>query len=230
MVVGFDTETDGLESGDAVHVVALHDSRTNTAECFVARDDRVTDDHIIRATDAIEAQRTVCSWNGTQFDFRMMAAVAAAHADKRRCASLALTHHDMMLQFASDKGYYGSLESFAVPTLGRGKIGNGADVKDDWARGKRQAVADYCADDAKLTADLYEYGAAHGRLRRAAKTSNKVSVWALGVDIWIPAYKALDNAGNADTSWMDTPPNVVAAGDWATRLLGNGHADHHNAL
>jgi len=219
MVVGFDTETDGLESGDAVHVVALHDSRTNAPRCFTAHDDGKTDDHIIRSIDALVAQAAVCSWNGTQFDFRMMAAVAGSAEDKRRCATLALTHTDMMLQFAADKGYYGSLQSFAVPTLGRGKIGQGGDVKADWAAGKRQEVADYCADDAKLTADLYEYGAAHGRLRRAAKTSNKISVWALGEDLWLPAHRALRAAGTADTSWMDNPPDVGAAADWAVRLL-----------
>ncbi|MEK9527509.1 MAG: ribonuclease H-like domain-containing protein [Gammaproteobacteria bacterium] len=215
-----DTETAGLVPGDAVYVVALHDPRCQ-ASCAVYDAQKHKDRHILYAVDAMSKWKgQICSFNGTKFDFQMLAAATADTATKQRCARLALSHVDIMLQFAADKGYYASLESFAVPTVGRGKIGSGASVVDDWAAGKYDEIRAYCADDAKLTSDLYAYGANFGRLKRTTK-AGKTSTWTLPENGWLAAHKALDTTGVADVSWMQNPPDVAAAADWAVALLAS---------
>jgi len=215
MSVGMDCETESLKEGPAPYVVALYDSRGNKPSVFVSRGD---ESHVLEATLAMENCRDLATFNGTQFDFRMMAACLSNKADQQRLARLALTHTDIMLQFASDTGYFSSLESFAVPTLGAKKIGSGASVREQWEAGKCQEVADYCADDARLTAELYNFGRARGYLLRSPKSKPEVvKRWPLGAELWDCAYKCLQNPATA--SFMDDPPDVKAMGDWTLQYL-----------
>jgi len=218
MALAMDTETAGLDPGDAVYVIALHDPRCSS-HCAVFDIDRHPGKHVPLAVDAMAKWAgEVCSFNGTKFDFHMLAAATDDVFVKRQCATLALEHTDIMLQFAAAKGYYASLESFARATLGHGKIGTGAAVVDDWALGKYDEIREYCADDAKLTSELHEYGSAYGRLKRVTK-SGKTQIWALSRAKWLPAWLAIDSTSQVDVSWMDNPPDIAAAADWAVDTL-----------
>lgn len=216
MHVGMDCETEGLREGPAPYVVALFDTRSGEPATFLDKGD---DSHLIRSLDAMEMNKDrLCTFNGTQFDFRMIAAACTNRADQRRCAVLALEHVDIMLQYACDKGYFGSLNSFACCTLDAKKIGSGADVREDWAAGKHQEVADYCADDARLTAELMDFGSRNGYLLREPKSRPGTTTrWGLGRSLWQPAAVCLRNPARA--TFMDDPPNVAAMADWTLQYL-----------
>ena len=148
----------------------------------------------------------------------MLAAACSHHSDKRALARLALTHVDIMLQFACANGYFSSLDSFAGPTLKTKKIGSGSTVKEDWEAGKCQEVADYCADDARLTALLYDHGSSFGYLLRTPKNKpDVVRRWALGIDLWQPALQCLKNPTKA--TFMDNPPDVGGMADWTLKYF-----------
>lgn len=216
MSVGMDCETEGLDEGPLPYVIALYDTRSNTPSTFLS--DGKTDSHILQALLAMQNVPVLCTFNGTQFDFRMCAAACTHLSDQKALARLALEHVDIMLQFACQNGYFSSLDSFAGPTLGHKKIGSGATVKDDWAAGKHQEVAEYCADDARLTALLYDHGSARGRLLRTPKSKpDVVRTWALGAKLWQPAVECLKKPKRA--TFMDDPPDVGGMADWVLRYL-----------
>ena len=216
MSVGMDCETEGLDAGPLPYVIALFDTRANQATTFLS--DNTTDHHIIESIKAMQNTRNLCTFNGTQFDFRMLAAACKHKSDQRALADLALNHFDIMLQFACENGYFSSLSSFVTPTLGRGKIGNGADVKEQWANGEYEAVSDYCADDAKLTAQLFDYGAAKGHILRTPKSKpDVVRRYALPSQLWKPAHVCLRSPQTA--SFMDNPPDVAGMADWVLEYM-----------
>ena len=179
MPVGMDCETESLEFGPPPYVVALYDTRDTRGVAFLREDGDPTA-HVLRSLDAMEHSRELCTFNGTAFDFRMLASCLEGDADRKRCARLALEHVDIMLAFAASTGYFSSLESFATATLSRSKIGSGKDVAEQWEGGGRQQVADYCIDDAKITAMLYDHGKSYGRLSRSVRSRpGATATWAL---------------------------------------------------
>ena len=209
--VGMDTETAGLEPGSEIYVIALFCTRDSSVHTFVTNGE--DDSHIIEATQFMDASKDcICTFNGTSFDFKMMAAATSDARTKKILAKLALTHIDIMLQFACDNGYFSSLASFTQPTLNKGKIGSGGSVEEQWASQKRQEVIDYCADDAKLTADLYLHGANYGRIMRVSK-AGKQSTWVLPLQpVWKAAASCMQNITIA--TFMDNPPPIHAMADW----------------
>ena len=220
MPLSMDAETDGLADTDAVNVVSLFDTRSGMATSFVRTDG--LDGHLIRALDACEknsAQQLV-TFNGTGFDFRRIATGVADEVDKQRAAALALNSYDIMLDFACDKGYYSSLNSFSQATLDEAKSLDGESAVELWRAGNHQAVQDYCEHDAAITARLFEYGLAWGRLWRLTKSGQR-RVWGLGEHGFSPASRALRATQRCppDTSWMTDPPNVAGTADWALDLL-----------
>ena len=214
---GMDCETESLESGPPPYVCALYDTRHQRPSHFIL-DPADPQAHILRATQAMQNAPNLVSFNGTQFDFRMLAAAVDHPSDKARLARLALSHCDIMLQFACENGYFSSLNSFAVPTLDHPKIGCGADVHEQWQAGKHQEVADYCADDARITAELYNHGAHYGHLLRTPKSKpDAVRRYALPPALWQPAHVCLRNPRQA--TFMETPPNVAGMADWTLEHL-----------
>lgn len=218
--VGMDTETAGLEKGSEVYVVACYNTKTKESAHFVS--DGSSDRHIWDAYRYMErAGLPVATFNGTAFDFAMMAAATSDKTLKKCLATMALEkNYDIMLQFAADNGYFSSLASFSVPTLDRGKIGSGGSVEEAWASNdaeKRQGVIDYCIDDAKLTAELFTYGSNWGRLQRKTK-NGKVNTWTLPCQpVWRPAAVCLANTTTAD--FLDNPPDVSGMADWTLEHL-----------
>jgi hypothetical protein len=222
-VVGFDTETDGLDEGTHVNVASLYDTRVpgGVATSFV----RIGDDgstHILRAIEACRTCGVLATFNGTGFDFRIMAAQVVDRVDKRRCAELALSSYDVMLDFAASSGYMSSLDSFCAPTLKSTKSSTGAAAVLMWAAGDTTAVREYCEKDAALTARLFEHGARWGRLHRTTR-AGKQRTWALEGGVFRTAKDALLAAQDtpADvSSWMKDPPDIAGLADWTLALLG----------
>ena len=213
-----DTETAGLETGDAVNVVSFYDSRTPRS--FSCVSDNATTKHLHAAIQICQNSRTVVTFNGTGFDFRMIAAQVEHNADKRKCAELALKSYDMMLDFAATNGYYASLNSFANASLGAQKTGDGGSAVSDWENGDHQKVIDYCENDAILTYKVYKHGIDYGRLQRTTK-SGTVQTWALEKSLFRSASSALTAhlRHPPNVSWMDNPPDIQNSGKWALDIL-----------
>ncbi len=220
MALCLDTETGGLlGGGHPVNVVSLWDTRAGSASSFRRADGDTGASHLVRALDACCAwgPAPLVTFNGTGFDFAIMAENLPSAADRGRCAGLALSSYDLMLDFAASHGYMSSLASFASATLGEAKLMGGAEAAAMWgSAAERDAVVEYCEHDAALTGRLWEYGSAYGRLRRHTR-AGKVRVWPLGPGGFRPARESLAAAADspADVSWMEDPPDVASLGSWA---------------
>jgi hypothetical protein len=221
-VVAFDTETDGLEEGTHVNVASLHDTRVpgGVATSFVRRADDAAA-HLIRAVAACQQCNVLATFNGTAFDFRIMAARLDNLADKRHCAELALSSYDLMLDFAASSGYMSSLDSFCGASLNAKKSSTGAAAVLLWAAGDTAAVQAYCEKDAALTAQLFEYGGKWGRLHRTTR-AGKQRTWALEGGAFRVAKDALLAAQETPanvSSWMKDPPDIASLADWTLPFI-----------
>ncbi|MCL6613388.1 MAG: ribonuclease H-like domain-containing protein [Firmicutes bacterium] len=155
---------------------------------------------------------TLVTWNGCHFDF----AVLAKESDLLRdCALLALSHTDLMLLVAFQKGYGLKLEkalqgaglagklkevALADGTILRGM--NGVMAPELWARGEREAVLAYLKQDTLMTLRLAQSVLATKRIRW---TSNRGTPQEVVVPRLLPVRDCL-KLPEPDVSWMNTPP------------------------
>jgi hypothetical protein len=149
---------------------------------------------------AAQAQGTrVTAWNGLSFDLRWLGH-AAGDLDLARRVALEL--YDPMFQFFVQRGFPVGLASVAaglgVPET---KAMDGADAPKRWAAGETEAVLDYVAGDCRITAEVVRRIEAERRVRwrtRQGKLSSEPMPELLPV-------RALLDAPEPDTSWMDKP-------------------------
>lgn len=96
---------------------------------------------------------TVVTWNGTGFDFDILAEESGMLAE---CRELAVQHVDMMFHILCRLGYGVSLNAAALGMNLPGKPQgmNGAMAPVLWPEGKREAVLEYVAQDVRTTAAL----------------------------------------------------------------------------
>lgn len=95
------------------------------------------------------------TWNGLRFDCSVLAEESGLH---RECVALALGRHfDPMFQFFAENGYAVSLNAAAKGmAVGQKTPGmDGAKAPVLWEAGEHQKVLDYCAQDTRLTLDLF---------------------------------------------------------------------------
>jgi len=217
MPVALDCETGGLAPTDPVHVVSLYDSRSGKASSFVSSGK--CEAHLIRAIDACEMCDQLVTFNGTAFDFRLIAH-HVQQRDARRACMLAIRSYDVLLDFAVCNGYRSSLESFATATLNESKSMDGATAVAMWDAGEHTKVREYCEHDAAITCKLFEHGKRWGRLWRHTAKGRRV-VWALRPGGMRTAAAAIADwtRAPADQSWMDDPPRVADAADWTLDYL-----------
>ena len=221
MALALDAETSGLEDDAAVHVVSFCDTRSFDCFSFSAHT-HSNNTHLLHALDMCDRYSSrLVSFNGSGFDFRMIAANVEEAEDKRRAARHALKSYDMMLDFACSKGYFSSLDSFADASFGETKTGTGDGAVEDWAARRYDKVIAYCEADAALTAKVYNFGCNEGRLMRKTKSGGKVQAWALPISGFRTAIDAIKEyrADPPDVSWMDDPPDMRNNIKWAVALL-----------
>ena len=205
-------------------MVSLYDARCNKATSFLKKDE--SNDHIIESLHACKQQKTLTTFNGTSYDFKIMCNNLDHPSDKKTAARLGLSSYDIMLDFACHHGYFSSLDSFADATLKQSKTASGGDVCQMWSDGKQKEVAEYCENDARLTAMLYAHGRSYGRLKRKTK-SGKTTVWALPSTLFRTACQALKEyeTNPPDTAWMQklggssSQPSINSMADWAVDIL-----------
>jgi hypothetical protein len=171
------------------------------------QDGRATGDLLTRETaqalvsdllDMDQAGRTIVTWNGAGFDFRVLAH-ASGMVDA--CARLAWEHVDMMFWFHCQQGFAIQLAK-AAEAVGTGKTQglSGADAPRLWVAGEYERVIAYVAQDVRATAAVYEAALRNGGIcwttsyGRVSKAAGKL----------LPVREAFQ-LPLPDTSWMRRP-------------------------
>jgi DEAD/DEAH box helicase domain-containing protein len=105
-----------------------------------------------------EAYHPIVTFNGENFDFKVLSAYGSVDALYRKS-------RDMLKILRQRLGFRVKLDSLAMATLGRGKTGSGTEFIDWWRAGdpaSRQRAIDYCKMDVEITKDIYLFGRKHG--------------------------------------------------------------------
>lgn len=162
----------------------------------------------------------VVTWNGTGFDFRVL---ADASGMRKECAELAMNHIDMMLLVTFQKGYYLGLDKALKGMSIKGKLHevtlkdgsvitdmSGAIAPELWAAGEYEAVLTYLKDDVtqplELAHRIDEEGFIHWR-------SNAGNHQMVQVPRLYTVKECLD-LPEPDTSWMTHPPRREQFVEW----------------
>ena len=144
---------------------------------------------------------TVLTWNGTGFDFDILAEESGMLAE---CRELAVNHVDMMFHVLCRLGYGVSLNAAAkgMNLPGKPEGMNGAMAPVLWAEGKREAVLEYVAQDVRTTAELAKECEAYGAMWWITK-SGKARRMMLPRG-WLTVEEA-EQLPEPNTSWMTDP-------------------------
>jgi hypothetical protein len=148
---------------------------------------------------AQQVGRTVVTWNGAGFDFRVLAQASGLVGE---CIDLAWAHLDLMFWFHCRNGYSVGLNK-AAQAVGSGKTEGmtGADAPRLWDAGEYQTVLDYVAQDVRALATVHEQ-ASRGNALRWLNSRGRISR-APGPLLQVrEAYKLPP----PDTSWMTRKP------------------------
>lgn len=150
---------DALRRGEGgISALVIYDTSTNFCHMY--------DDHTIQmAARHIELGHVVVTWSGNRFDIPVIEGVLGRN--------LRLPYHlDIYAELArtlAERGAHTTvgdlkLERIARQNLGRGKIGCGDQITKLIKDGQWGKIFNYCADDVRLTRDLFEKLAADGGL------------------------------------------------------------------
>lgn len=144
---------------------------------------------------------TIVTWNGTGFDFDILAEESGMIAE---CKGLALHHVDMMFHILCRLGYGVRLDGAAkgMGLAGKPEGMNGSLAPKLWAEGQRQEVLQYVAQDVRTTAELATACEARGRLHWIARSGNRRTMPL--PNGWLSVEQA-EMLPFPDTSWMADP-------------------------
>jgi hypothetical protein len=167
--------------------------------------DRMTQDEAAALVRYLEDQTaqgvTLLTWNGLGFDLDILAEESQM---LQPCRALALAHVDMMFHIFCQLGHGVGLDAAARGMGIAGKLegisGELAPVL--WARGEREEVLAYVAQDVRTTMEVALKCESCGVLRWVAR-SGRFREMALG-EGWLSVGEALE-LPLPDTSWMDEP-------------------------
>ena len=163
---------------------------------------------------------TTVTWNGTGFDFRILAEESGMWEE---CAELAMNHVDMMLFVTFTKGYYlgldtalrgmGVAEKLHEVTLKNGTVVSdfsGAKAPELWAAGEYEAVLEYLKGDIEQPLELAQ-----------KIIDQKCIKWTSGkgnpMYCAVPKFrtvKEMFKLSKPNTSWMTDPPTREQFIEW----------------
>lgn len=151
---------DRLRRGEGgVSALAVYDSDDAWVHLY--------DDFTIQAAAKhLEAGDLVVGYSSAAFDVPVVEGLIGRRLALR-------SHVDLYAEIAAAgarRGLVGTkgdctLERIARRNLGRGKINHGSHAKELASRGRWAQLFSYCADDVRLTRDLFRYACEHGGLR-----------------------------------------------------------------
>lgn len=151
--------------------------------------------------DMVSEGYTILTWNGTGFDFDILAEESGMLAE---CRELAVEHVDMMYHVLCRLGFGVSLNSAAqgMGLPGKPEGMNGAKAPVLWAEGQRATVLDYVAQDVRTTLALATACEAKAALRWITK-SGKARTMRLPSG-WLTMVQA-ERLPQPNTAWMTEP-------------------------
>ncbi len=145
---------------------------------------------------------TLVTWNGTGFDFDILAEESGRYAE---CAELAAHHVDMLFHAVCVLGHPISLQKAAEGMEIRGKLAemSGAEAPHAWASGRYKEVLAYVTQDAAVTAQLATLCEERDELAWITRREQRRAMpLPKG---WLTVEQAIE-LPLPDTSWMSDPP------------------------
>eukprot|EP01127_Copromyxa_protea_P007295 TRINITY_DN17208_c0_g1_i1.p1 TRINITY_DN17208_c0_g1~~TRINITY_DN17208_c0_g1_i1.p1 ORF type:complete len:288 (-),score=63.80 TRINITY_DN17208_c0_g1_i1:72-935(-) len=163
--------------------------------------------------DSVKAGYSIVTWNGTGFDFPILAQeVPSLESDIQE---LALHHIDIMFLLFCMKGFPLSMEAAAkgMGISGAKTIMKSEDVPKMWNSGKKQEVIDYVSEDVKVTIELAEKIARRKEITWQSKSGHPVT-------LPIPEVRLVKDCQELplpDVSWMKVSIPREAYIGWCTK-------------
>lgn len=143
----------------------------------------------------------IITFNGTSFDFKFIAKlVCDIETRMEQVETLALISEDIMLDFATEHGYFTSLQSFADGCGIQGKSNTGKWAAETWQFGPKEAqqeVLDYCVEDVRVLCDVVDFRAKNDKLYRKSKTGNRI--------LWVPMSATFRKSYDCITTFEENP-------------------------
>ena len=163
----------------------------------------------------VKAGYTIVTWNGTGFDFDILAEESGMLAE---CKRLAVNHVDMMFHILCRLGYGVRLDGAAkgMGIKGKPEGMNGSLAPKLWAEGKREEVLNYVAQDVRATAELATACEACGVMRWISRRGRLRSMPLPGG--WLTVDQA-EQLPEPDTSWMADPWSRASFTAWMNTPL-----------
>lgn len=223
MLIAFDCEATGLEAHDTLTcIVAIKvNDGLKTVCTYSAGAGQPLDvasacafiDELWKAY--TEHQATIVSFNGIGFDFRKLHTLLhnkPVYTEKIEL--LALASCDIMLDFATEHGYFASMQSFAQGCGLDGKTQTGAWAAENWKK-HPEAVLAYCQADVEVLLELWQYRCDQKRLFRCTKAGKRV-LWVPQAATFRPAHVCITTFQKEPVvpSWMSEPPKIDALWNW----------------
>ena len=218
-----DNKKMGLEKGKlGVTCIGLMLSGQQSPEMWFGEEtdgqiaDQMSRDHLNHFVDRLMTLSddgfTIMSWNGLNFDFRVLAAESGRVQD---CQSLAIDHVDMMFNIFCDKGWPVAITQVASGMGLKGKtLGmDGLEAVRIWTEQphRRKDVVEYAAQDVQITLKLAELGHEQRLLRWRSQSGNLQQLKLLNG--WLTCNE-VDRGPEPDNSWMDNPIPRAYFKDW----------------
>jgi DEAD/DEAH box helicase domain-containing protein len=133
-----------------ISVACIYDSKTDSYQAFEEKE-------MLKLEEILKAADLVVGFNIRDFDLEVLAPYLITPVKN-------LPVLDLLVEFEKARGHRISLQSVAQATLKTSKSGSGWDAIRLYREGKMDELKKYCLDDVRITKDLYEYGAKHGKI------------------------------------------------------------------
>ncbi len=133
-----------------IALVAIYDSETDSYSSYV-------EEELVKLWSIIERADMLIGFNSDHFDIPLLNKYYPGDLTKIRSL-------DILKEIKDSYGRRMRLDQLTEGTLGKNKLGGGADAINWWRAGDVERVRTYCIEDVKLTKELYEYALIHHKL------------------------------------------------------------------
>ena len=149
-------------------------------------------------------QTPLITFNGTGFGFKCLASITR---NVDRVETLALLTHDIFLDFATENGYFVSLNSF---TSGCGLPGRGTASSNDY-----DALAAQADRTANAIANVVDFLEKNNKVYRLSKAGKK-SMWQPRGNLFRVAHKCIEEYENnpIEAKWLTSKPDLKGIWAW----------------